>query len=720
MGSPLRRAPFFLFKRVLRLGVVVSEEEDMPIHIADPYKTTAFAQRQTGLLFNLPMPPDDYVQLPAGISLCMIVKNEERFLEECLESVKDYVDEINIVDTGSTDRTLEIARRYTDRIEHREWRNDFAWARNESLNMATKRWSLVLDADEELTADSGPTLAALAHVPAYLEPVYIRILNLVDDESGSGKMTHLLPRIYPTTPSIRYVGVIHENIGRTDSDEMLRGVLSPIKIIHKGYMAAIISGRNKSERNLPLLAKAVEENGDNSFSWFNYGMSAIGAEETDRGIDAFEKMFEIDEKNGIVRSYHALAYLALAAAYAYKRDDVEKALATVDKCLEIYDDYSNAHFTKGDVLTYARRYEEARVSLKRAIETRANVAGHFMIDDEIFQWKAQYNIAITYLRTNEPDKAAEWFGEALVNKPDSILIRRQRARALERAGRFFEAEVGFRELLESRDQNNAVVVDYVDFLIRRGRNSRALEVVESALPTMHPDFALPLQIGAAIITHKTKLGDPLKYLEPARALSPANSSVVQLLESIYRERNDTQALDSMLAAELEGEPRTPADFARRTHRYLELHRYDDARIAAETGLALAPEDGFLLYNAAVADAHLGNSTAAQRKLERITAETPDVYATALYLRAQLAIEDIEKSVAALDELEAFDKNNIDGLLLRSNVLEKHGRTADAESVLRAAMQAGEQRIGVALAGLLMRGGRNEEAVAVASVALAGT
>ena len=692
----------------------------MPIHIADPYKSSTFAERQTGLLFNLPLPAADVVQLPAGISLCMIVKNEERFLEECLESVKHFVDEINIVDTGSTDRTLEIARKYTDRIEHREWRNDFAWARNESLNMATKRWVLVLDADEELTADSGSTLAALANVPADVEPVYIRISNLVDDESGAGKMTHLLPRIYPNTPRIRYHGVIHENIGRVDANVEMGGVLSPIRIIHKGYMASIIAGRKKSERNLPLLAKAVEENAEHSFAWFNYGMSAIGAEEIDRGVAAFEKMFEIDERTGIVRSYHALAYLALAAAYAYRRDDIEKGLATVEKCLAVYDDYSNAHFTKGDILMHAKRYEEARVCLKRAIETRANVANHYMVDDEIFQWKAQYNIALTYLRSNEPEKAAEWFGEALVNKPESVLIRRQRARALERAGKLFDAEVGFRDLFEHRNGDDAVVVDYVDFLIRRGRNSRALEVVESSLPTVHPDFVIPLQIGAGLITYKAKLGDPIRYLEPARTSAPGNSSVIQLLETIYLERNDTAALNELLERELETSPETPRDFARRSHRYLKMSRFEDARASALTGLEIAPGNGILLYNAAVADVKLGDVPAASKKLERITSDTPEVYPTSLFLRAQLAGDDLDAALVALDELESYEPHNVDGLLLRSEKLEHAGRFTGAERVLREVMKAGEERIGVALAGLLMRAGRNEEAAAVATLALSGT
>src|SRR5579884_1851863 len=136
------------------------------------------------LLFGLPQPPPGYVQRPPGISLCMIVKNEEKFLPRCLQSVAGVVDEINIVDTGSTDGTIEIARSFGARVERREWRDDFAWARNEALALATKRWILVLDADEELNADSRELVAALKTVPAHLTGVWVRCLNLADDYKG--------------------------------------------------------------------------------------------------------------------------------------------------------------------------------------------------------------------------------------------------------------------------------------------------------------------------------------------------------------------------------------------------------------------------------------------------------------------------------------------------------------------------------------------------------
>lgn len=83
-----------------------------------------------------------------GISLCMIVKDEEKILEKCLNHIHRYVDEIIIVDTGSKDKTIEIAKKYTEKIYNFKWNDNFSEARNFSLQFATKEWILVQDADE--------------------------------------------------------------------------------------------------------------------------------------------------------------------------------------------------------------------------------------------------------------------------------------------------------------------------------------------------------------------------------------------------------------------------------------------------------------------------------------------------------------------------------------------------------------------------------------------
>ena len=90
------------------------------------------------------------------ISCCMIVKNEEAFLSQCLESVKGHVDEIIIVDTGSTDDTVKIAQRYTDKIYLHPWEGSFSKARNQALSYVTCDWVFQIDADEELIEGSGP------------------------------------------------------------------------------------------------------------------------------------------------------------------------------------------------------------------------------------------------------------------------------------------------------------------------------------------------------------------------------------------------------------------------------------------------------------------------------------------------------------------------------------------------------------------------------------
>ncbi|MBV8491239.1 MAG: glycosyltransferase, partial [Candidatus Eremiobacteraeota bacterium] len=367
----------------------------MPLEIADDYADSDFARNQTGLLFNLPAPQDGLEQLPAGISLCMIVKNEERFLRECIASVRDVVDEIVVVDTGSTDATVEIAQSFGARVEHREWRNDFSWARNEALALATRRWTLVLDADEEVTADSLPALRALRETPAALTGVYLQIRNAVEDESGAGAtMTHQLPRIFPTSPRLRFRNVIHESIA-LDGTEEFPAVVSPIVILHKGYTREMLDGRNKEVRNKALLERAIAEEGDSAFSWFNFGTSAIAAGDIDAGIDALEKMFSFP---GPSRAFHGVAFTQLAIAYAESKHDYERALEVLERGLAAFPDYPSLLFTRGFVLSLQEKYDEARDWYVRSINAAPDARRYFMIDEEIRIWKAPVNIASTFIK----------------------------------------------------------------------------------------------------------------------------------------------------------------------------------------------------------------------------------------------------------------------------------------------------------------------------------
>ncbi|HLK14140.1 MAG TPA: glycosyltransferase, partial [Fimbriimonadaceae bacterium] len=145
----------------------------------------------------------------ADISLCMIVRNEERVLANCLESIKPFVNQVVVVDTGSTDRTVEIAQEYADVLVEIEWPNSFAEARNESLKYAEGRWVLWLDADDYVPFATGEELLRAAlNAPDHVAGFMARI-QFVEEGEGSGtRVDHM--KLLRRTPDLRFVGHIHE------------------------------------------------------------------------------------------------------------------------------------------------------------------------------------------------------------------------------------------------------------------------------------------------------------------------------------------------------------------------------------------------------------------------------------------------------------------------------------------------------------------------------
>ena len=144
------------------------------------------------------------------LSLCMIVKNEEKMLKDCLASVQDIVDEIIIVDTGSTDTTLGIAKHFNAKIYHYKWNGNFSDARNESISHATGDWILWLDADERLNRKSLPELRqVIRHKPPGPEIYKINIKNF---QKGDYYYISDAHRLFTNFFGIEFTGRIHEQI----------------------------------------------------------------------------------------------------------------------------------------------------------------------------------------------------------------------------------------------------------------------------------------------------------------------------------------------------------------------------------------------------------------------------------------------------------------------------------------------------------------------------
>lgn len=183
------------------------------------------------------------------LSLCMIVKNEQSSLPNTLNSVKGVVDEMVVLDTGSTDRTVEIAQEFGAKVYHFEWCNDFSIARNEALKYVRGKWVLVLDADEVLMPEIVPQIKKAMKRPRHL------VINLVRYEIGASQSPYsLVSRLFRNHPEISFYRPYHAMVDDSVQELLQREPnwqvvsLSSIAIEHYGYQPEAIAALDKYTR----------------------------------------------------------------------------------------------------------------------------------------------------------------------------------------------------------------------------------------------------------------------------------------------------------------------------------------------------------------------------------------------------------------------------------------------------------------------------------------
>jgi glycosyltransferase involved in cell wall biosynthesis len=194
------------------------------------------------------------------LSVCLIARNEAPNLPRALGSVRAVADELIVVDTGSTDATVAVARRLGARVEHFAWRDDFAAARNHALSMARAAWILSMDADEELAPESVEPLRRIVRS----DPGEPRLLTVEIHSRLDSGLTSVssLGRILPNLPWLRFRRPVHEELARVDGGPLALVPADGVVLIHHGYQEAERVRQGKAERNLALLERAVGERPD--------------------------------------------------------------------------------------------------------------------------------------------------------------------------------------------------------------------------------------------------------------------------------------------------------------------------------------------------------------------------------------------------------------------------------------------------------------------------
>lgn len=297
------------------------------------------------------------------ISLCVIVKDEAKVLRRCLESVHDAIDEIIVVDTGSTDGTIEIAKEFTEQVYSFTWINDFSAARNYAASKAQGQWILVLDADEFIDRDN--LLHAINELKSHngqFDYYGANIINFAGDD-GAQIVQSRHSRIYKNNGDIEYYRAIHEQL-QSKTGQALRLGTSSLMIYHTGYIKQTIQEKNKQERNLPLIHSEREQKSDEAFDLYNYGNEMIVLGNTEAALDAYIQAFK--KKTDIHLEWIPMCLMNIVESLiTLKR--YNDALSVIRDAGPAFSDAADFEYTRGFVYMLQRRYDEAKIVLSNIV-----------------------------------------------------------------------------------------------------------------------------------------------------------------------------------------------------------------------------------------------------------------------------------------------------------------------------------------------------------------
>jgi glycosyltransferase involved in cell wall biosynthesis len=312
------------------------------------------------------------------LSLCMIVKDEEKTLPKCLGSVRNVVDEIVVLDTGSTDRTVHIANKFGAKVHEFQWCNDFSAARNEALKYVTGDWVLVLDADESLAQKIVPQLQEAIHREEYL------LINLVRQEVGAVQSPYsLVSRLFRHHPEIYFSRPYHALVDDSVTEILSKepqwqvGYLQGVAILHSGYQKDVIDQNNKYAKAQAAMEQFLATHPDDPYVCSKLGALYVETGKISEGVELLARGVTTAEDN-----YDILYELYYHLGIAYSRvQNLKQAVAHYQAAIKLpiypmlklgaYNNLGNLFKTAGDL-------NHAKIAYENALKIDPNFAtGHY-------------------------------------------------------------------------------------------------------------------------------------------------------------------------------------------------------------------------------------------------------------------------------------------------------------------------------------------------------
>lgn len=454
------------------------------------------------------------------ISACMIVKNEEELLPRCLKSIRDLVDEIILVDTGSEDRTVQIAEEFGCKIYHFPWQGDFSSARNESLKHATKDWIFIIDADEELPPEE---IVKTKFFTAQTDAKVISI-SVYNKSLQTGKVSSFLPsiRLFRSELGLYYKDIVHNRLVVPPGTQSLR---CNIRLFHYGYDLSREKLDKKIARSRALLEKQLEENPDDVFANFNMAQLLFGY-----GIHHDKEIFELIREHAgrVIRNPESRTpqyfgqYLMALLQKAMALTSLQQYKEAEELCFEALKekpDYLDALMTLGHIYLDTNQNEKAREYYHRYLDTQRVYKTEDEVQNIIMrhldgQYLAWYALGVIAHRENKISEAIDAF-RSVVDRgiPFRDTYCRLGKLYLDK-GEFNKAEEMFKKELEVNENSIKAYFGLGETISARGDEITALKYFQQAAELDASNPHLQLRVGQAMM----KLGRREKALTCLKTL----------------------------------------------------------------------------------------------------------------------------------------------------------------------------------------------------------
>ena len=316
------------------------------------------------------------------LSACVITKNEEENIGTWLASMKKIADEMIVVDTGSTDRTVEMAKEAGARVFHHAWQNDFAAAKNAALEKAKGDWILFLDADEHFSPQTLPKVRPLLEkVEASPKPIVgiiCRLIN-IDKDQGNRFMGAIFQlRIFRNSRDLRYEGKIHEHIVDVRREEHEMFATPKLVIFHTGYSLHLV--RKKLERNLDFLRQKEEAQGESVDDALHYMDCYYGLGDFARAAEYARKAIA---SKIIYMGREGAEYWGLVRALLAQKRPKEEILPVLEEAMAKYPDLAEFPMEVGLLAWEERDYLLAEKMFRRGMACRKKTPTSLRADNSL-------------------------------------------------------------------------------------------------------------------------------------------------------------------------------------------------------------------------------------------------------------------------------------------------------------------------------------------------